>query len=171
MKSVFKSFGCILCLAIVISFAACGISTGINVSFNKGSNDNKESINVNVDGISVTDIDGDAVDKIVPTKENLVKNLEDAGYTITPYTSIDESTLSIDRVVAENGSKFIDITYGLSSKEADEIFKIYCDIYEDSNYYILARNGNYVYCVKDKKTFSKAGFTSTGNIGIQYINN
>ena len=29
--------------------------------------------------------------------------------------------------------------------------------------------GNYVYCVKDKNTFSTAGFTSTGNIGIQYI--
>lgn len=123
-----------------------------------------------MDGITITDIDQSAVDKIVPTKENLVKNLEDAEYTLTAYTSIGDSTLSIDRIVAEKDSKFIDITYGLSSKEADEIFKIYCDIYEDNNYYILARNGNYVYCVKDKKTFSKAGFTSTGNIGIQYIN-
>lgn len=166
MKPVFKPFGCILCLAIVISFAACDIS----VSVNKNQNNDDNSININVDGISVTDIDGDAVDKIVPTKETLVTNLEDAGYTVTPYSAIDGSALSIDRVVAEDGSKFIDITYGLSSTAADEIFKIYCNLYKDNDYYILARNGNYVYCVTDKKTFSKAGFTSTGNIGIQYIN-
>ena len=122
-----------------------------------------------MDGISITDIDGSEVDKIVPAKENLVANLEDAGYTLTAYTSIGDSTLSIDRVVAEKNSKFIDITYGLSSKEADEIFKIYSHLYEDSDYYILARNGNYVYCVNDKNTFSTAGFTSTANIGIQHI--
>ena len=154
----------------MISFAACDVSSDINFNISKGSNDNNDSISINMDGITITDIDQSAVDKIVPTKENLVKNLEDAEYTLTAYTSIGDSTLSIDRIVAEKDSKFIDITYGLSSKEADEIFKIYCDIYEDNNYYILARNGNYVYCVKDKKTFSKAGFTSTGNIGIQYIN-
>ncbi len=36
---------------------------------------------------------------------------------------------------------------------------------------IIAKNGNYVYCVSDKKTFKKAGFTSTGNVGVQYIHN
>jgi hypothetical protein len=37
------------------------------------------------------------------------------------------------------------------------------------DFYILARNGNYVYCVSDKQTFSKAGFTSTDNVGTQII--
>lgn len=72
-------------------------------------------------------------------------------------------------VMRQKSFQSIDITYGLSSAEADEIFNIYCNIYDNSKYYILARNGNYVYCVKDKNTFSTAGFTSTGNIGIQYI--
>lgn len=166
MKPVFKPFGCILCLAIVISFAACDFSSDINLNIRNSNIDNNGGISV-----TLSDSDLAEVDKIVPTKENLVKNLEDAGYTVTAYTSIGDSTLSIDRVVAESGSNFIDITYGLSSTEADEIFNIYCDTYDNSKYYILARNGNYVYCVKDKKTFSTAGFTSTGNIGIQYIKN
>lgn len=34
---------------------------------------------------------------------------------------------------------------------------------------ILARNENYVYCVSDNSTFSKAGFTSADNVGVQYI--
>ena len=164
MKPVFKPFGCILCLAIVISFAACDFSADINLNIKNSNIDNNGGISV-----TLTDSDLAEVDKIVPTKENLVKNLEDAGYTVTAYTSIDESTLVLDRIVAESGSKFIDITYGLSSTEADEIFKIYSDLYEDGDYYILARNGNYVYCVNDKKTFSTAGFTSTANIGIQHI--
>lgn len=162
MKPVFKPFGCILCLAIVFSFAACGVSSNINVK--KSNIDNNGGISVNL-----TNSDFAEVDKIVPAKENLIRNLEDAGYTITAYTSIGDSTLSIDRVVAEKDSKFIDITYGLSSQGADEIFKIYSDLYENSDYYILARNGNYVYCVNNKKTFSTAGFTSTANIGIQHI--
>ena len=81
-------------------------------------------------------------EKIVPEREVLIENLEDGGY----------------------------IVYGLSSDEASKIFELYCSLYPD-DYYILSQNGNYVYCVSDKKTFSKAGFTSTANVGVQYIHN
>ena len=108
--------------------------------------------------------------KIVPKREVLVENLENSGYTITALTSIDGSDLSIGRVKAEKGDKFIDIVYGLSSEDASRIFELYCALYPD-DYYILAQNGTYVYCVSDKQTFKKAGFTSTGNIGVQYIHN
>ena len=64
--------------------------------------------------------------------------------------------------------KFIDIVYGLSAEDALVVFKLYCELYPD-DYYILSRNGNYVYCVSDKKTFKKAGFTSTANVGEQHI--
>lgn len=168
MKPMFKSFGCILCLAIVISFAACRFSSDIKVNSNK---DNNGTNGISWNGITVTDIDSSSVDKIVPDKESLIGNLEDAGYTITEYTSVGNSTLSIDRIIAEKDSKFIDITYGLTYENAGNIFNEYYDLYKkDGDYYILALNGNYVYCVSDKKTFSNAGFTSTGNIGIQYIN-
>lgn len=109
---------------------------------------------------------------VIPEKTDLIENLEDAGYTITEHTSIDGSDLTIDRVVAEKNNKFIDITFCSSEEEAQTLFIAYCDMYEENgDYYILAQNLNYVYCVSDKKTFSTAGFKSTSNIGQQYINN
>ncbi len=109
-------------------------------------------------------------DKIVPKREVLIENLEDNGYKIEALTAVEDSDLIVDRIIAKNGNKFIDIVYGLSAEDASKIFELYCGLYPD-NYYILAQNGNYVYCVSDKKTFKKAGFTSTGNVGVQYIHN
>lgn len=108
-------------------------------------------------------------DKIVPSQEVLVENLENSGYTVTTLDAIENYDLTVDRVKAEKGDKFIDIVYGLSDEDSDKVFELYCEIYPD-DYYILAQNGNYVYCVSDKKTFSKAGFTTTDNVGEQYIN-
>ena len=109
-------------------------------------------------------------DKIVPSREVLIENLENSGYTITALTTVEGSDLTVDRVIAQKGSKFIDIVYGLSAEDSSKVFELYCGLYPD-DYYILAQNGNYVYCVSDKKTFSKAGFTSTDNVGEQYMNN
>ena len=109
-------------------------------------------------------------DKIVPSREVLIENLENSGYTITALTAVEGSDLTVDRVIAQKGSKFIDIVYGLSAEDSSKVFELYCGLYPD-DYYILAQNGNYVYCVSDKKTFSKAGFTSTDNVGEQYMNN
>ena len=152
MKPVFKSFTCILCVAIVLSFAACDAGEADNV------------ITISNGVVEINDA--------LPEKEILIKNLEDAGYTITKYTSIHGSDLTIDRLIAEEGDKYIDITFGLSDEDSKTVFSAYCDMYKsDDDYYILARNSDLVYCVTDKKTFSKAGFKSTSNIGEQYINN
>ena len=152
MKPVFKPFGCVLCLAIVISFAACDAGTSDNV------------ITINGNG----DIE---INNTLPDKETLVENLEAAGYTITEYTCVDGSDLTINRLIAEKGDNYIDITFGLSEEDSQIVFDAYCDMYkEDNNFYILARNSDLVYCVTDKKTFSKAGFQSSSNIGEQYIN-
>ena len=168
MKYFFKKFICFCCFLTVLTMTACDISSGIDISINHGSND---SSSIRWNTITITDIDSSSVDKIVPDREILTKNLKNAGYTITEYTSVGDSALTIDRIVAEKDSKFIDITYGLTYEDAGNIFDEYYDLYkEDGDYYILALNGNYVYCVNDKNTFSTAGFTSTGNIGIQYIN-
>lgn len=137
-------FACILVFAMFFIMAGCGSSTDTN---------------------GVPD-----PDKIVPKRDVLIKNLEDSGYTITTLTTIEGSNLTIDRVIAQKGNKFIDIVYGLSAEDASKIFELYCGLYPD-DYYILAQNGNYVYSVGDKKTFSKAGFTSTDNVGEQYIHN
>ena len=143
MKQIAAKIGLFLfCLVLVFSVAGCGSS-------------------VHTNGIPDPD-------KIVPAREILIENLEDSGYNVTIYTAVEGADLLIDRVVAEKGSKFIDITYGLSVEDTGGIFEAYCALYGD-DYYILAHNGNYVYCVSDKRTFSKAGFTTTANVGVQYI--
>lgn len=142
MKHTLKKIGGLFCLTLVVTMVGCGTSKSISSS--------------------------DPV-KNVPAKAELVENLDDNGYTITEHTNVEGSDLAIDRVIAEKGNKYIDITYGLNAEDAEKVFSIYCELYNE-DYYILARNGNYVYCVSDKKTFSKAGFTSTDNIGVQYIN-
>lgn len=137
-----KTIICILILAAIFSMTGCGPST-------------------HTDGVPDPD-------KIVPDRETLIENLKNSGYTITILTAIDGSDLSIDRVQAQKGKKFLDIVYGLTAEEAPQIFELYCALYPD-DYYILAHNGTYVYCVNDKRTFAKAGFVSTANIGVQYI--
>ncbi len=109
-------------------------------------------------------------DKIVPQRDTLIRNLEDGGYTIEELTTVEGSDLIVDRVMAEKDEKFIDIVYGLSSEDSSKVFELYSKLYPD-DYYILAQNGNYVYCVSDKQTFSRAGFTSTENVGVQCIDN
>ena len=108
-------------------------------------------------------------DKIVPAKETLIANLEKKGYAVREQTSAEGVDFPIDRVVAIKGDKFMDIVYGLSAEEAQTMLGLFCAQYT-GGYYILARNGNYVYCVSDKATFSKAGFRTTANVGTQYIN-
>ena len=93
-------------------------------------------------------------DKIVPARELLIGNLEGSGYTVTALVAVEGSDLIVDRVKAQKNDKFIDIVYGLSADEATEIFALYCELYPDG-YYILAQNGNFVYCVSDKRTFKE----------------
>ena len=135
---------CMLVFVVLFLMAGCGSSTNTN-----GTPD---------------------PDKIVPSREVLIENLENSGYTITALTAVEVSDLTVDRVIAQKGSKFSDILCGLSAEDSSKVFELYCGLYPD-DYYILAQNGNYVYCVSDKKTFSKAGFTSTDNVGEQYMNN
>ena len=133
---------CALVFSIILLMVGCGSSTNTN---------------------GVPD-----PDKIVPKRDVLVENLTNSGYTVTTLTTMDGSDLTIDRVMAAKGNKFMDIVYGLSDEDASKIFELYCALYSD-DYYILAQNGNYVYCISDKQTFKKAGFTSTANVGVQYI--
>ena len=47
-------------------------------------------------------------DKIVPGRESLVENLENSGYTITTLSSVEGSDLTLDRILAQKGDRFID---------------------------------------------------------------
>ena len=98
-------FVCILIFVLVLSMAGCGSSTNTN---------------------GVPD-----PDKIVPKREVLIENLENSGYTITILTTIDGSDLTVDRVMAQKGDKFIDIVYGLSAEDSSNVFELYSGLYSD----------------------------------------
>lgn len=109
-------------------------------------------------------------DEIVPARDVLIDNLLESGYVIAEVVEVEGFDAKVDRIMAQKGKKFIDIVYGLSEEDAAEVFECFCELYPDG-YYILAQNGTYVYCVSDRRTFKKAGFASTANVGVQYICN
>ena len=106
-------------------------------------------------------------ENIVPTKKDLIKNLEAHSYTIETSTTFPGTDIIVDRVYATKNGKIIDICYGLTEADAIFLFSLYENEY--TNFYILAQNTNFVYCISDKTTFKNAGFTSLANDGIQYI--
>lgn len=109
-------------------------------------------------------------DAQVPEKEILIENMVANGYTIIEQTSVDGLALTVDRVVAEKGNSFIDIVYGLTDEEANKVFDLYFEIYPD-DYYALSRDGSFVYCVSDEKTFYISGIADTTGIGLQHADN
>ena len=161
MNVYLKRILCFGCFFTMLVLVACNTSSDAANDIK----DTSEAFNtpISPSPIIMRDVDDSTfVETIVPEKETLVKNLEDAGYTITTYTSIDGSDLTIDRIYAEKDSAFIDITYCFSSEEANEIFAIYYNFYygKDLDYHNMARNGNCIYYTNDETTFLTAGFTS-----------
>ncbi len=105
---------------------------------------------------------------VVPDEAVLIANLEKKGYSIETFDVALNSNIPANRVLAKKGKSFIDICYGLDATNVNDVFSEYKDVYWDTDYYILAQNGYYVYCVSDKKTIKRSGFNGTANIGIQY---
>ena len=105
---------------------------------------------------------------VVPAEDVLISNLEKKGYQIETFDVALNSDISANRVLAKKGKSFIDICYGLDATNVNDVFSEYKDVYFDTNYYILAQNGYYVYCISDKKTLKRSGFNGTANIGVQY---
>jgi hypothetical protein len=115
--------------------------------------------NINTEGFDAS--------KVVPSKSKLIENLTKAGYTIKQYTTVYDTGISAERIYASKNESSIDICYGLSETNAQEVFKFFEKKYPE--FYLLAMNCNYVYFISDKQTFKNAGFTSLGNVGTQYI--
>lgn len=124
------------------------------------------TINTNNDGtIKENDID---IDSIVLCENDMEKKLTDAGYEIKKYDKTLVNNENVVRIYAKKDHKYFDISYCENEVEAKRVFEAYEKKYSD--YYLMAQNSNYVYCVSDNKTFKDAGFTSLANVGIQYIN-
>lgn len=114
----------------------------------------------------------DGVEKIVPSKSELIKNVESAGYEVTEFDKIYDLQYPGERVLAKKGDQFIDICYGLDTENAKKVFEYYEEKYDQNlkseNYYMLSRNDYFVYFISDKETFNICGFKSTQNYGTQY---
>lgn len=110
------------------------------------------------------------VDLIVPSKDKLVDRLEKKGFTVEMADTVFDTDISGEQVCATKGKEFCVITYALSESEAREVFDIYESKYKEDEYYILAMNGNYVYCFSNHKVFENAGFDTLATDGILYLN-
>lgn len=107
---------------------------------------------------------------VVPSKEEVKENLEKLGFTIEETDRVLDSDIVAEQISAVDENAFCMISYGLDLDTAKSAFSIYEKHYSEEQYYILAQNEKFVYCVSDKKTFDAAGFKSLANSGIQYIN-
>lgn len=156
--------------AVVIAFIAI-IFVSVKVI---KKDDRKENIERNY-GISYTEakitsngVEDTKPEDAVPQKEQLLQNLEDKGYDIEYYDTVFDSDISCYRIYATKDNEFIDICYDLTEENAEKAFCEYENKYDE--YYLMAMNGTFVYCISDKKVFKDAGFKSLANNGIQYIN-
>lgn len=104
-------------------------------------------------------------DDVIPEREELIEQLLQKDYLIKEY----EETAGVPakRVVASKGRQVIDICYELSEKDAPAVFRDYEERWED--YYLLARNGSYVYAISSRTAFRDSGIKGLENLGVQYL--
>ncbi|HEX3021959.1 MAG TPA: hypothetical protein VHQ24_14955 [Lachnospiraceae bacterium] len=123
-------------------------------------------LTTNTDGsVNISDIN---ISEIVPAETVLIQNLTVSEYNVEKFDTVMDTEINASRIYASRNEHFIDITYCGNEDEANEVFSAYEKEYKE--FYLLAQNGCYVYCVSDNETFTEAGFTALTNIGVQYIN-
>lgn len=104
-------------------------------------------------------------DDVIPEREELIEQLREKDYLITEYK--EAAGVPARRVVACKGRQMIDICYELSEKDAPAVFRDYEERWED--YYLLARNGSYVYAISSQTAFRDSGIEGLANLGVQYL--
>ncbi len=134
-----------------------------------GCNEKNITENYGVANVEYTDggIKPASAEEVVPDSDTLANNLAEKGYEIEYQKTVGDTGIKAEKITAKKDGKFIDICYSLSEDDTQGVFNYYEKLYTE--YYILAINGSYVYCVSDKDTFKAAGFTSTANFGTQFI--
>ncbi len=125
-------------------------------------------ININQDETEISS--AYSAEDVVPREAALISNLEDEGFEIIKADTVFDSDIQGEQIIATSQGSFCSITYGLDQDEADEVFALYENEYSQDQYYIVAKNGTFVYSVSDNDTFEKVGFAGLANEGTQYIN-
>jgi hypothetical protein len=111
-----------------------------------------------------------SAEDVVPKKTELIDNLEKTGFSIDEYDHAPGSTsISAERIYAykKEEGQYIDICYGLTIKQAQEVFEQYEPL--QPYYYLIAQNEAFFYAVSDAETFALAGFESLETNGILFI--
>jgi|GEM_PF-726934 len=111
----------------------------------------------------------DATD-VVPDENTLITNLKIKNYDIEQTETVFDSDIKAMTISAKKNNSFCVITYCLDQTEADKVFELYEKKFTEADYYIMAKNSTFVYCISDNNSFKDAGFTELANDGIQYIN-
>lgn len=121
------------------------------------------TLHVSADGIAAP---FDAAE-VVPAYDALIEALRSHGYAIVCSETAPDGLTAAQRVLACKGDAFVDICYGLDETAAQAAFDDYAALYGD--YYIIAQNQRFVYCVSSKVAFRDAGFAGLANDGVQFI--
>lgn len=106
----------------------------------------------------------------MPDENTLITNLKSKGYDIEQTETVFDSDIKAMTISAKKKNSFCVITYRLDQNQADKVFELYEKKFSEDDYYIMAKNGTFVYCISDNNSFKDAGFTELANNGIQYIN-
>ena len=98
------------------------------------------------------------------------KYFKEAGYEVKSESVQFSEGITGERIMASKGESFCSIVYGLDVEEAAVVFKDYEKEYSEDEYFVLAQNEQFVYCMSDKKAFDGAGFTKLGTSGVLFVN-
>lgn len=127
-----------------------------------------QSVTVNLD--ENDSIDAFDTADVVPDEETVRANLEGKDYEIEQTETVFESDIEAMTIAARKDNSFCIISYCLDQAEAEKVFAIYEKKFSEDEFYIMAQNGAFVYCMSDDRSFRDAGFSELANSGIQIIN-
>lgn len=157
-------FGVMGCTMRIVDASSESAKSGIERNYGLA----YQSVTVNLDE---NDSIGafDAAD-VVPAEETVSANLEGKDYEIEQTETVFESDIEAMTISARKDNSFCIISYCLDQAEAEKGFAIYEKKFSEDDYYIMAQNGAFVYCMSDENAFRDAGFSELANSGIQIIN-
>ncbi len=94
-------------------------------------------------------------EKTYPEPDEVVGNLENAGYTVERSEGLEGLEVETDRIKAVKGDEYIDICYNVSSvTDMDMIIEYYMDCYEKYN---LVSDTEIVFCYSNDGVLESAG--------------
>lgn len=94
-------------------------------------------------------------EKVYPEPDEVIGNLEAAGFEVESFGMFEELELETTRIKAVKGKEYLDICYHVpSEKDLDAIIEYYTDNYKQYN---LVSNADIVFCYSGESVKTDAG--------------